>query len=157
MKLWIIYKNGIGFSKFLAETLQDRLEDYIDVNVGKVKNIEPSYLIEEKVDFLIVGDLICEKTPNLELKNWLLNYMDISNQKNHLLQFVSGYYVKLDNIAIKPSWIEILQNNIKSKKKLFPILHLELDREVLKLDNKAYDLLKSFSKSIIEYIIGDDI
>ena len=157
MKLWIIYKNGIGFSKFIAETLQDLLEDYVDVSVGKVKNIDPAYLLEEKVDFLIVGDLVCEKTPNLELKDWLLKYVDISNQKNYILQFISGYYVKLANIAIKPSWIEILQNNIRSKNKLFPILHLELDREVLKLDNKAYDLLKNFSKSIIEYIISDEL
>ena len=157
MKLWIIYKNGIGFSKIIADMLQDRLEDYIDVNVGKVKNIDPSYLIEEKVDFLIVGDLICEKTPNLELQNWLINYMNISNQKNHVLQLISGYYVKLANITIEPSWIEIIQNNIRSLKKFIPILRLKLDREVLKLDGEADGLLKNYSKGIIEYIIGDEI
>ena len=49
MKLWIIYKNGIGFSKIIAEMLQDRLEDYIDVSVGNAKKIDPAFLVEEKL------------------------------------------------------------------------------------------------------------
>ena len=46
MKLWIIYKEGIGFSKLIAEMLQDRLEDYIDVSVGNAKQIDPAFLVE---------------------------------------------------------------------------------------------------------------
>ena len=53
MKLWIIYKNGIGFSKFIAEMLQNRLEDYIEVYVGTAKKIDASFLAKEKLDYLI--------------------------------------------------------------------------------------------------------
>jgi hypothetical protein len=53
VKLWIIYKDGIGFSKIIAEMLQDRLEDYIDVSVGNAKKIDPTFLVEEKFDYLI--------------------------------------------------------------------------------------------------------
>ena len=28
VKLWIIYKENIGFSRMIAEMLQDRLEDF---------------------------------------------------------------------------------------------------------------------------------
>jgi len=77
IKLWIIYKNGIGFSKIIAEMLQDRLEDYIDVDVGRAKKIDPAYLVEERADFLIIGDIISKEIPSLEIQNWLLKYWDI--------------------------------------------------------------------------------
>ena len=50
IKLWIIYKEGIGFSRMIAEMLQDRLEDYIDVYIGNAKRIEPVFLVEERFD-----------------------------------------------------------------------------------------------------------
>ena len=50
MKLWIIYKNGIGFSKIIAEMLQDHFEEYIDVSVGCAKKIDPEFLVEEGLD-----------------------------------------------------------------------------------------------------------
>jgi len=50
MNLWIIYKEGMVISKIIAEMLQDRLEDYIDVSVGNAKKIDPSFLAEEKLD-----------------------------------------------------------------------------------------------------------
>ena len=68
LKLWIIYKNGIGFSKIIAEILQNRLEDYIDVDVGNVKKVDPAFLIEEELDFLILGDFI-----NKEIRILILN------------------------------------------------------------------------------------
>ncbi|MBY9003712.1 MAG: hypothetical protein KGD73_07045 [Candidatus Lokiarchaeota archaeon] len=52
MKLWIIYKEGLVISKVIAEMLQDRLEDYIDVSVGTVNKINPSIITEEKLDYL---------------------------------------------------------------------------------------------------------
>ncbi len=84
IKLWIIYKNGIGFSKIIAEMLQERLEDYIDVDVGNAKKIDPTFLVEEKLDCLIIGDIISKEIPSLEIQNWLLKYGEISNN-NFLL------------------------------------------------------------------------
>ena len=74
MKLWIIYKEGIGFSKLIAEMLQDRLEDYIDVSVGNAKQIDPAFLVEERLDYLIIGDIVSEGIPSLEIQNWLLKF-----------------------------------------------------------------------------------
>ncbi|KKL06719.1 hypothetical protein LCGC14_2593230, partial [marine sediment metagenome] len=82
MKLWIIYKEGIGFSKIIAEMLQDRLEDYIDVSVGNAKKINPIFVVEEKFDYLIIGDTISDVIPSLEIQNWLLKYREISEIKN---------------------------------------------------------------------------
>jgi len=57
IKLWIIYKEGIGFSRIIAEMIQDRFEDYIDVSVGNANMIDPAFLVEEKFDCLIIGDI----------------------------------------------------------------------------------------------------
>ncbi len=40
-----MYKNGIGFSKIIAEILQDRLEDYIDVDVGNAKKRSAPHIV----------------------------------------------------------------------------------------------------------------
>jgi len=77
MKLWIIHKEGIVISKFIAEMLQDRLEDYIDVSVGNANKIDPTFLAEEKIDYLIIGDIISETIPSLEIQNWVLKYGEI--------------------------------------------------------------------------------
>ena len=53
----------------IAEMLQDRLEDYLDVSVGNAKKIDPSFLVEERVDYLIIGDVVSETTQNLEIQN----------------------------------------------------------------------------------------
>ena len=82
MKLWIIYKNGIGFIKIVAEMLQDRLEDYIDVSVGTAKKIDPVFLAEEKLDYLMIGDTLIKEIPSIEIQNWLIKYWEISKKKN---------------------------------------------------------------------------
>ena len=82
IKIWIIYKEVIGFSRIIAEMLQDRLEDYIDVDVGNAKKIDPAFIIEDKFDCLIIGDVINETIPSLEIQNWLIKYKEVSNNCN---------------------------------------------------------------------------
>ena len=112
MKLWIIYKEGIGFSMVIAEMLQDRLEDYIDVSVGNAKKIDPAFLVEEKTDYLVIGDVISEEIPSLEIQNWLIKYREISKKKNLIVKAISGFYVALTNITVEPIWFEFLQDSI---------------------------------------------
>ena len=81
MRLWILYKNGIGFSRVIAEMLQDQLEDYIDVDVGMVKKIDPAFLFEEKFHYLIIGDNISKEIPSLEVQDWLFKYWELSKNK----------------------------------------------------------------------------
>ena len=62
--------------------LQDRLEDYIDGSVGNSKKINPAFLVEERLDYLIIGDIISEIIPSMEIQNWLLKYREISKKEN---------------------------------------------------------------------------
>ena len=149
IKLWIIYKNGIGFSKIIAEMLQDRLDDYLDVSVGNAKKIDPILLIEEKFDCLIIGDVINEAIPSSEIQNWLLKYREISNNCNLIVKAISGFYVAPSDIKTEPSWIGFLQENIKAEMIYPPILNLKLNREAIALEDGALELVKAYSKDFI--------
>ncbi len=153
MKLWIIYKNGIGFSKIIAEMLQDRLEDYIDISVGNAKKIDPAFLVEEKFDCLIIGDFISEVIPSLEIQNWLLKYGEISKRKNLIVKAISGFYIALADIKIEPFWVEFLQDNIDAEIINPPILRLKLNRAGLALENGALEIIKDYSNDFIEFFI----
>ncbi len=155
IKLWIIYKNGIGFSKIIAEILQDRLEDYIDVNVGCAKKIDPAFLAEEKLDCLIIGDIISKEIPSLEIQNWILEYWEISKKKKIALKAISGFYITLAEISAKPSWVEFFHNNAKAEIIYPPIFRLKLNRTDLALENGAYDIVKQYSNDFIEFIIDN--
>jgi len=156
MKLWIIYKEGIGFSKIIAEMLQDRLEDYIDVSLGNAKKIDPAFLVEERLDYLIVGDYISEVIPSLEIQNWLLKYLEISKKTNLIIKAVSGFYIVLADIKIEPFWVEFLKDNINPEIIYLPILCLKLNRAELALENGAYDIVKDYSNKFIEYFINNN-
>ncbi len=153
MKLWIIYKNGIGFSKIIAEMLQDRLEDYIDVDVGEIKKIDPAFLVEEKIDYLIIGDMISKEIPSLEIQNWLLKYWEISRRKNLIVKAISGFYIALADIKIEPFWVEFLQDNINAEIIYPPILRLKLNRAGLALENGALEIVKDYSNDFIGFFI----
>lgn len=156
MKLWIIYKNGIGFSKIIAEMLQDRLEEYIDVDVGKTKKIDPAFLVEERLDYLIIGDIINKEIPSLELQNWLLKYGEISKINNHILKALSGFYITLTEIKNEPFWVESLQDYINTEIIYPPILRLNLDRAEYALENRTLELVKGYSNTFIEFIIKNN-
>ena len=153
MKLWMIYKEGIGFSMIIAEMLQDRLEDYIDVSVGNAKKIDPAFLVEEKIDFLFIGDVIREEIPSLEIQNWLIKYREISKKKNLIVKAISGFYVALTNIKVEPIWIKFLQDNVRAEIVFPPLLRLELNRAELVLKNGTYDVVKDYSNEFIEFLI----
>ena len=154
MKLWIIYKEGIGFSKLIAEMLQDRLEDYIDVSVGNAKKINPIFVVEEKFDYLIIGDTISDVIPSLEIQNWLLKYREISEIKNLTLKAISGFYIALTDITIEPFGVESLQDNINAEMIYPPILHLKLNKAELTLENGALEIVKAYSNDFIEFFIN---
>lgn len=153
MKLWIIYKEGIGFSKIIAEMLQDRLEDYIDVSVGNAKKIEPAFLVEERLDYLIIGDVISEVIPSMEIQNWLLEYGEISKSNNLIVKAISGFYVTLTEITVEPLWVGFFQDNIKVELIYPPILRLKLNRADLAIEDGALELVKDYCNDFIEFFI----
>ncbi|MHA2036097.1 MAG: hypothetical protein ACW98X_06660 [Promethearchaeota archaeon] len=134
--------------------LQDRLEDYIDVNVGKAEKIDPAFLVEEKFDCLIIGDLISDVIPSLEIQNWLLKYREVSNKNNLVVEVVSGFYVAPSDCKIEPFWVENIQENINAEKVFPPILRLKLSKAKLELENGALELINTYSNDFIEFFIS---
>jgi menaquinone-dependent protoporphyrinogen IX oxidase len=156
VKLWIIYENGISFSTIIAERLQDHLEEYIDVSVGNAKKIEPKFLIEEKLDYLIIGDNISDIRPSEEIQDWLFKYKDVSKENNFILKALSCFCIVLTDTNTKLSWVEFIQKNINSEIFFPPMLCLKLERAGYTLENSTLELVKNYSNNIIEYIIESE-
>ena len=133
--------------------LQDRLEDYIDVSVGNAKKIEPAFLIEEKLDYLIIGDTVSDVIPSLEIQNWLLKYGEISNKSNLIIKAISGFYVTLADVLVEPSWIEFLQSNVNAEIFYPAILHLKFNKAKLVLEDGALGLVKDYTNDFIDFLI----
>ena len=133
--------------------LQDRLEDYIDVSVGNAKKIDPAFLVEEKLDYLIIGDNLSEVIPSLEIQNWLLKYGEISKKSNLIIKTISGFYVALADIQVEPSWIEFLQDNVNAEIIYPPILHLKFNKAELVLEDGALELIEDYTNDFIEFFL----
>jgi hypothetical protein len=151
MKLWIIYKDGFLISKIIAETLQNRLENYIDVSVGKVSKIDPSFIVEEKLDYLIIGDIISKTIPSIAIQNWVIKYRE-SNNINLSLEALSGFLITQNEIE-HTIWAEFLQDNIPAKTNFPPILFLKLPKSDFALETGIHQLVREYSKKFIEFII----
>ncbi|MFW9824867.1 MAG: hypothetical protein ACFFE4_18140 [Candidatus Thorarchaeota archaeon] len=154
MKLWIIYKEGIGFSRIIAEILQDRLEDYIDVFIGNAKKVDPSYLVEEKLEYLITGDVISDNNPSMEIQNWLLKFFKLVKECNFHVKAISGFYVVLTNNSNEPAWVSLLQENIKTEIIYPPVLRIRLDIEKMALEEGSLELIKAYVNNFVNPI-GD--
>lgn len=156
MKLWIIYKQGLGFSKLIAEMLQDRLEDYIDVAVGIAEKIDPKFLIEEKLDYLIIGDHTRKISPNLEIHKWLLKFEEITKQCNYIIKTISGFFITSVDRLIKPPWMEFFQEFIIAERIYPPILCLKFDKAELALEERALEEVKDYSDDFIDFLINNE-
>ena len=94
MKLWIIHKEEIGFSRIIAEAIQDFLYDYVEVSVGNVNKMKPYFLVEEKLDFLIIGDIIeGDVIPSPELQTWLIQFSKLCTNNELSLKSLSVFNV----------------------------------------------------------------
>jgi len=129
------------------------LEDYIDVSVGNAKKIDPSFLVEEKLDYLIIGDNISDVAPSLEIQNWLLKYGEVSKNENLTVKAVSGFYIALADIKIERIWVEFLQENLTIEMIYPPILRLKLNQAGLALEDGALEFIKEYSSDFIEFFI----
>ena len=133
--------------------LQDLLEDYIDVSVGNANKIDPAFLIEEKLDFLIIGDIISKTINSLEIQNWLIKYWEFSKSKDLNIKAISGFYVAPTEINIEPFWVDFLHDNVRTEIKYPPILRLMLNKGEIALENGAYDKVKVYSNDCIEFFV----
>jgi hypothetical protein len=153
MKLWIIYKCGSVFLKLIAEMLQDRLESFVDVSVGVASKIDPSLIVKEGLDYLIIGDIIEETIPSLEIQNWILKYGEILEGSNRSLVALSGFLILADKTLKDPSWCKFIHENIVKETIIFPpILHLKLNESNLAFYPCLHGIIKDYSSKIIEFI-----
>jgi len=152
MKLWIIYKDGLVLSQVIAETLQDRLENYLDVSVGIARKIEPSFIVEEPFEYLIIGDIISEAIPSSEIQNWVLKCGEILKNNNRRLKALSGVLIVPTEITIDTRWMEFLHNNIIAEIFYPPILRITPDKTGFSFDSGVHMLVKEYSRKFIEFI-----
>lgn len=131
------------------------MEDYIDVSVGNAKKIDPAFLVEEKLDYLIIGDNISDVIPSLEIQNWLLKFWEISKKRNLIMKAISGFYVTLADVLVEPSWIEFLQDNVNAEIIYPPILHLKFNIAELVLEDGALELVKDYTNDFIDFFINN--
>ena len=131
------------------------MEDYIDVSVGNAKKIDPSFLVEENLDYLIIGDNISDVAPSLEIQNWLLKYWEISKKSNLIIKAVSGFYVTLADIQVELSWMEFLQGNVNAEIIYPPILHLKFNIAELVLEDGVLELVKDYTNDFIDFLINN--
>ena len=137
----------------IAEMIQDRLEDYIDIYVGNAKRIAPVFLVEERFDYLIIGDVISKTIPSSETQDWLLKYREIAKNNNLVVKTVSGFYVAPSDVITEPFWGDYLQENINAEMIYPPILSLKLDKARLELEKGALELVKAFSNDFIVFYL----
>ena len=137
----------------IAEILQDRLEDFIDVYVGNANRIDPAFLVEENLDYLIIGDVLSKEIPSSEIQNWLLKYREISKNNNLIVKAISGFYIAPEDIKTEPFWVETLKENINAERIYPPILNLKLNREEIALEDGALEIVKAFADDFIGFLI----
>ena len=153
IKLWIIYKKGIGFSKIISDMLQDRLEDYIDVFAGNLDKNNPSSVIEDDLDLLVICDVIYEEDMGEEMKIWISKFLELARSRAKNLKSISGFYINTTDSTNIPSWVEYLRNNLKITN-IFPeIVDLKLNTTKFIVDIETTEFINKYSRIFIDYII----
>ena len=155
MKLWIIYKDGIGLARVVAEMLQDRLETFLDVSVGEANKIEPAFLIEEKPDILIIGDIVIENYPSTEMKNWLNNFKKCSEKMQFTLKNLSGFFITNDKGMRTEDWGENIKKILSTVIISPPFEHFSLNTVNLTLE-KAFEKVKKYSDRVVNIVLDEE-
>ena len=137
----------------IAEYLQDYLGNDFDVFVGNINKIDPNLLIEDNLDALIIGDLAGEIIPSLEIQNWLINFSKTIENYNFQIKNLSVYCIGLTDLNIEALWIEFLQNRLNINNIFPPLLHLNLDKSNLSLEDSAIELIRNYSNDLKKDLI----
>ena len=116
--------------------------------------IEPAFLVEEKLEYLIIGDVIEEeKIPSPKIKDWVIKFSELSKRNQLIIKSVSYYYVTSTNIESKSLWINFLQENNFFVSIYPPFLKLKLKESGFNLEDNAFKSVKDYSNDFIEFCI----
>ena len=123
------------------------------MSVGKASKIDPSFIVEEELDYLIVGDIISKMLPSMVIQDWVIKYRE-NNNFNLILKALSGFIITQNEIK-DTLWAEFIQSNIKTKTFHPPILLLKLHKSDLVSETGVHDLVKEYSNKYIEFITNN--
>lgn len=128
------------------------MDDYIEVSVGSVDKIDPAFLVEEEVDFLIFGDDL-DNSSNLspKIQVWLAKFLELSNKKQLVINSVSSYLICSTEFHANTYWINFFQENKFSLAFFPPVLQLKMKEGGLTLEKNAFKLIKDYSNKFIQF------
>ena len=154
MKLWIIYKDGFVISRIISEALQDYLENYVDVFVGKASKIDPILIAEDHLNYLIIGDIVNLSVPSLEIQNWTIKFNEMTETANTYPEFLSGFIISRKGRKYHSTWKKLITDNIKFKEFYPPILHLKMDNVNFTTESYINKKIETYSNKIINHILN---
>jgi hypothetical protein len=124
--------------------------------VGNANRIDPAFLVEEKVNCLIFGDLIKdEKIPSPELRIWVDKFSELCKKNQLVINYTSCYYVTSTNIDLKTFWLNFLRENNFYQTIFPPILQLKMEQGGMTLEKNVLKLVKDYSNEFIEFLIDN--
>ena len=126
------------------------------MSVGYVNKIDPAFLVEEKLEYLIIGDVIEEeKIPSPELLNWLVKFSELCKKRPLVINSISSYWVTSEKNDMKPIWIKFFRDYNLSIGIFPPVLQLKLKEGGLNLEKNGLKSVKDYSNEFIEFLINN--
>ena len=151
-KIGIIHTSNYSFSMIVANLLEEFLAEYCDLIVGLVSTMDPKIIIDEEVDTLIIGDIISNNLPNLDLLSWLKNFSFLSLKDHKQIKTIIMYCVGTPSKAYELEWQKFFQENFISVSIYSPVLYVEVIPSQYSLENHLINKIKQFSKCIVSYL-----
>ncbi len=156
MNVWIMYDTVHGNGKILAEILRDNfLQDYT-INLGDIKEIDVTTVVETEPDVLIVGGAIRMFRGATKSKKWLKSLDEALEKKGHTISYVMGFITHALETEKAQGWVKRYQkkfHNAKMFEKIYPeMLTARVETIEGPLFEDEIQKSKEFMKSFQEWI-----
>jgi hypothetical protein len=113
-------------------------------------------LVEEKLDYLIIGDVIEEeKIPSPEIHDFLVKFSEHCKRNELIIKSISSYCVTSTNVDVKYIWINFFREQNFSLAIFPPVLQLKLEKGGLTLEKNVLKSVKDYSNEFIDFFINN--
>ncbi|NHJ20915.1 MAG: hypothetical protein EAX91_08240 [Candidatus Lokiarchaeota archaeon] len=128
------------------------------MSIGNVDKIDPAFLVEEELDFLIIGDDIENNNiPSPEIQGWLDRFSELCNKNKLVINSVSSYLVSSTEIHANNDWINFFRKYKFSLAFFPPVLQLKLKEGGFTLEKNAFKSVRDYSNKFIQFFLIFDI